>query len=157
MTQSAPPDPVQAAQVAPFLWIGPQPPTGTSLKAAGCDAVVLCATSFQLRDEAFPGVEVLRYPFEDYPHPDPSTWDLVQAAAREVATRIALQKHVLVTCIEGRNRSGLVCALVCYESLGAPSPDAAIARVRQARGEIALSNAAFVEWLRGRERRSVSS
>jgi len=51
--------------------------------------------------------------------------------------------RILVTCAQGRNRSGLVVALALLE-LGA-SPKDAIGAVRQARGPHALSNAWFVK------------
>ena len=67
-------------------------------------------------------------------------------AARETAWRLQAGRHVLVTCMMGLNRSGLISALALQMAYGV-SPEQAIHRVRSARGPDALSNPQFVRAL----------
>jgi protein-tyrosine phosphatase len=69
----------------------------------------------------------------------------VRDAARTVADRVTGGRRVLVHCWAGLNRSGVVSARALM-FMGVPVTDA-IARVRAARGTLALSNEAFVRWL----------
>ena len=69
----------------------------------------------------------------------------VRDAARTVADRVTVGRRVLVHCWAGLNRSGVVSARALM-FMGVPVTDA-IARVRAARGALALSNEAFVRWL----------
>ena len=71
--------------------------------------------------------------------------DGVRDAARTVAERVVAGRRILVHCWAGLNRSGVVCARALM-FMGIPVSDA-IAAVRAARGEDALFNEHFVEWL----------
>ncbi len=69
----------------------------------------------------------------------------VLAAAHAAAKVLARGGTVLTTCFMGLNRSGLVSALAMIE-IGIPA-DEAIRFVRQARGDHALGNESFVEFI----------
>jgi hypothetical protein len=145
-----------ASRVAPALWQGAAPRPGEVLPF---DLVVLCAEEHQLPHHASPfgpRAHVLRVPLDDSGRP-PTQREvrLAFAAGRVVAktvgqawdasTTTSYRRHlrVLTTCMQGRNRSGLVNALALVE-LGMRPKDA-IQAVRLARGPSALSNAWFVQ------------
>lgn len=123
----------------PGLAIGSAPPACQ----LPFDVLVLCAREYQPSANGFPGTRVVRVPFSDnYIH--------IPVSERETAARGARVRRgetVLVTCRQGRNRSGLVtaCAMV---DLGY-SPREAIRMVRAARGPDALSNPYFVSLILG--------
>lgn len=112
------------------------------MRAAGFDVLVLCAREFQPPATHYPGVDVIHAPLDD-------AWTVpIQAAvraAREVALRLYLRQRVLVTCNQGRNRSGLVSALALWY-LGGNSGRRCADHVR-ARRPGALSNPVFYQWL----------
>lgn len=151
---------IEATLIHPGLWQGSRPPFGFSLKRAGFNMVVLCAEEFQpphvmpagfdtlLRGMApFPDVEVVYAPNDDSFSTPPSREQLKTAitAAQQVTEVIKAGGKVLVTCWQGKNRSGLVSALALHKLLGI-SGFQAIHRVR-ARRRRALSNPYFVEAL----------
>lgn len=79
--------------------------------------------------------------------------DLIQRAAQGAGLVLKARadgKRVLVTCNQGRNRSGLVIGLALTSRLGPYrcSPEEAVGYIRQARGAAALSNHHFVNVLR---------
>lgn len=80
----------------------------------------------------------LHWPFEDGDLPP---WPLAQLASHTVATAVRSELPTLVHCMAGRNRSGLIAALVVRELLGVSGSEA-VARVR-ARRTGALTNPAF--------------
>jgi len=109
-------------------------------------AVVLCAE--ELQDLPALGVdvgdvEVLKAPLDDA---EPTLHEIHVAfdAAREVVRRWRLGQRILVTCHQGRNRSGLVTALALM-MMGATDQQA-IEAVRAARKN-ALTNRHFVQVL----------
>jgi hypothetical protein len=55
--------------------------------------------------------------------------------------------RVLTTCHQGRNRAGLLSGLILIRAYGL-EPDQAIAQVRTGRGEVALANRSFCDFLR---------
>jgi len=137
---------MDASRVAPGLWMGGAPAAG---KLLAFDRVFLCAWELpydELGPYPFgPRARVVRVPLDDSGRP-PSAGEvrLAFAASRAVARIYRTGGfRILVTCAQGRNRSGLVVALALLE-LGA-SPKDAIGAVRQARGPHALSNAWFVK------------
>lgn len=105
------------------------------------DAVVLTAVECQ---PELPGYAVMRLSLEDRfppdPPPTPRTVAVIRHAAREVAREVRAGRRVLVTCAQGRNRSGVVAGLALVE-LGVPGPDAA-ALIRRLRG--GLTNPYFL-------------
>ena len=75
----------------------------------------------------------------------PDQLDLVQRAARTVATAVREGRSTLVRCHSGYNRSGLVVGQALIE-LG-HGADEAIGLVRQGRSPWALNNEVFVDYL----------
>jgi len=134
-----------------YSWILPdrlaQGSRPTYEDASRFDVVVLCAVEHQPSRTLFPsGVEVVHAGFDDAR--DPTREDLARAAraARIVARRVHEGKRVLVTCRQGRNRSGLVVATALHLLTGAPG--ALAADHVKARRDRALTNDAFVDALR---------
>ncbi len=82
------------------------------------------------------------WPIEDGPMPEEAT---IRSLA-EFALQMMREGHkVLVRCQAGHNRSGLVTARVLIAD--GWSPTDAVSKVRDARGPLALTNRAFVDWL----------
>lgn len=106
---------IDATKILPGLYIGGEPLHGYSLRRVGFDTLVCCAIELQKSQSAerFPGVEVLYCPMDDAN----LTSDGLKHAtvtARLVSTRVRHEKRVLVTCQQGRNRSGLVVSLAVH-------------------------------------------
>jgi protein-tyrosine phosphatase len=128
------------------LWIGAAPRPGRPYP--GIDVIVLCAREHQPVLSGFPGL-VIRAPFADRDIPTPQDRKTAIRAAREVSRRLRKGQRVLVTCVKGWNRSGLVVGLTLKMMGRGLRADQIIQAIRQARGESALSNPAFVRILRG--------
>ena len=93
------------------------------------DVIVLAAMEYQPK---MPGsYTVLRVPLDDGPPPDHVTRMRIRHAAREIADRVRLGQRVLVTCWQGRNRSGVLAGLA-LTMLGM-SPHEAVRRIRSRR------------------------
>ncbi len=109
------------------------------------DLVVLCAEEFQPVDHAFrAGLRVLRLPFDDTLKPlTRRELQPLIGAASSLADEIRRGRRVLVTCMAGRNRSGLVSALTLCRLYGMTG-SAAVTRVKQCRPN-ALTNRVFAE------------
>jgi len=106
------------------------------------DVLVLAAMEHQPSSRCFPGVKVIHAPIDDNSYVRENELRIVQKASILVANALQSGKRVLVTCWQGRNRSGFIVAMALVR-LGMP-PEQAIERVRAARGETALSNNTFV-------------
>ena len=117
---------------------GSAPPTDARLPF---DAVVLAAVEYQ---PELPRYAVLRVPLEDRfppdPPPDARTVAFIERAAGEVAREVRRGGRVLVTCAQGRNRSGVLAGLALVQ-LGCPGPQAA-ALIRRLRN--GLTNPYFL-------------
>lgn len=142
---------IEAHEIVPGLWQGSQPYTGSRLADAGFGALVLCAVEYQPPRGAFPGLQVLHAPNEDDPLFPMSKADLETAvwAATRVQGFLAEGKKVLVTCVAGINRSGLVVALALHKTFGY-SGESCIDIVRDRRllrDGVALRNPQFVDAL----------
>lgn len=133
---------LDVTRIAPKLWIGSAPPCGKTLREHGFDTVVLCASEYQPRETAFPGVKVIRAPFHDEKI-TPAAEATAKEAARQVVYEIERGRRVLVTCYAGRNRSGLVVARALSKLSGAPA-HLVVDHVQRLR-EGALSNITFVQ------------
>ena len=93
------------------------------------DVVVLAAQEYQ---PVLPiEYEVLHVPLDDGPPPDKTTRMRIWRAAREIADRVRAGQRVLVTCWQGRNRSGVLAGLAMVD-LGVP-PLHAVHRIRHLR------------------------
>jgi len=134
---------LDADEVAPGLWVGRTPPTGTKLR--GIDVVVLAAMELQ---PALLGVRTIRCPLDDH---EPSRAEAKQAwrCAEEVVRLRQRGQKVLVACHLGVNRSAWIAAMVLMQE--GMTARQAVHRIRERRhppgGMQALSNRHFVRVL----------
>jgi protein-tyrosine phosphatase len=107
---------LEADEIVQQLWQGSLPRKGDFVAKHGFDCLVLCAMEYQPAAEEFLGIDVIYAPNDDDPFRAPSRDELAIAvkAAREVADRLQAGQNVLSTCMQGRNRSGLVSALALH-------------------------------------------
>jgi len=139
--------------VCPNLAIGSKPPIGQSLPF---DVLVLTAWEVikfypgYASPASFSGTRVLYVPLDDATIPLSEATRALDAG-RKAADYVRRGKRVLVTCNQGRNRSGLVTAFALMD-LGYPSTES-VRRIRKARGDDALSNDFFVRLLHEMDRR----
>lgn len=127
------------------LWMGSAPPPSDQLQK-DFDCLVLCAVEYQVTE--FPGVDVSCIKLYD----DGKTL-LTESDKREaiklaywVIENLKKKKKVLVTCMQGLNRSGLIVALTLMIG-GKFTLQDIINMVRAQRGPYALSNEDFVKFL----------
>jgi len=106
----------------PWLAQGSAPPPGARIPF---DVIVLAAEEYQ---PELPGYEVMHVPLDDGPPPSAQDRARIRTAAREIARKVRAGKRVLVTCWQGRNRSGVLAGLALVE-LGLPR-DRAVRRIR---------------------------
>jgi protein-tyrosine phosphatase len=108
--------------------------------------LVLCAREIQDPDD-HPQVEVVLAPMDDSTlRTDfPGELSTAQRARDAVLPAIRSGKRVLVTCRQGRNRSGLVCALVLRELTGWPGK-MILTHLRNLRPGV-LSNLVYAEYV----------
>lgn len=136
----------QAHKISDNLYQGGVPPSGPALRKAGIDVLVLCAKEWQdPSKKAHPGVTVIRCGGDDSLDPDVladclPAW---QHAARQVVAHVRDGKNVLVTCMAGQNRSGIVVAMALAE-LTALSGEEIVSHIQRAR-PMALNNETFVD------------
>ena len=93
---------------------------------------------------SFRGAKAIYCPLDDA-HLDRLTLDMAGAAAKRVAERVKTGERVLVTCQQGRNRSGLVMALALYFLTG--KPGASIVRQIKSKRHNALTNLEFARFV----------
>ncbi len=137
--------PLDASRVAERLYQGGAPRQGHGLALGGFHVLVLCAEEIQPPAHRFPGLTVVHAGIDDDRLSD-AEGRTVTEAALHVARFWRDGARVLVTCAQGRNRSGLVMALALHELAGMSGVHA-ILRVRQVRDN-ALTNDAFVAALK---------
>lgn len=139
---------LDATRIAPKLYQGSFPTSVQALKVARVHVVVYCAkeiqpASYPLHDA---GVDVLRCPLDDNGNePTSSEWNHAVETARRVARRVRSGRRTLVTCAQGRNRSGLVMALALHMLTGI-SGRRAVRHIQKLRQD-ALTNQGFVRAL----------
>lgn len=136
---------IDAARLASGLYQGSVPPPGREVARAGFDTVVLCAYELQPPHGLVPprGVRILRCPLDDDPTV-PLTddeWRMVVRTSETVERRVRRGQRVLVTCAQGRNRSGLVSAIALHLLTGMRGRDI-IRHIRQRRAN-ACTNSMF--------------
>lgn len=150
--------PIDAHQIIERLWQGSFPEPGGRLRSCGFDVLVLCAEELQPPSDLYQGVEVIHAGIDDgLVTPE------LERTARRAANRVVKAhrdgKRILVTCAQGRNRSGLVVGFVLKELAYRTSPDVKVAKITkswdvvdyiQRRRPNALTNPYFVELLRRR-------
>lgn len=143
-----------ATRIAPRLWMGAHPPHGQALRQAGFSTLILCAKELQEPPAFWPGIAVLGAPLDDSGMPMlPIEKVTALSAARCAAESLHADHRVLVTCAQGRNRSGLVAALALHMLYGMSGDDcrAWIKRQRDPmlpHGREALANTYFTQFLR---------
>lgn len=126
-----------------YLYMGSAPAAGT----IGWDVIVLCARSYQPPASEFPSVHVIHAPFRDTYEPlTTEEWDNIGLAVDQTVQNLRSGRIVLVTCQEGRNRSGLVTGFALKTLLGWTGPEA-VEHIKQRR-PWSLTNNRFVELLR---------
>jgi protein-tyrosine phosphatase len=141
-------EPSTASRVLRNLWQGSAPPIGLGV-AQHFDALVLCAKEYQLPPENFPGVNVLHAPMNDDGTPmTPEEMKIAVQTAGRVISLLVQGRRVLITCRQGRNRSGMISTLAMC--LGPPkfTPEHAVMAVRAARGPGAMQNRYFLSFLK---------
>ena len=142
--------PIDAQEIAMGLWMGSMPPVGRTLTSSGFNVLVLCAMEHQPPLESFPGVDVARIYLDDNGMLPPRE-HVYQAfhLANRLTAAIRSGCCALVTCAQGRNRSGFVAALTLMRMTGC-SGKCAVRTVQERRLSpfgTALTNPAFVRAL----------
>lgn len=136
---------IDATKLLPGLYQGSAPESVTAVRAAGFDLLVLCAIELQLTSQQLRGMPYVRCPLVDNNQLSERQWIRACRAATQVAGAVRAGAKVLVTCAEGRNRSGLVCAIAICRTLDAPGK--VVVRHIRSRRANALTNPAFVRAL----------
>lgn len=141
-------DGLECNKIDTRLFQGSAPPKGPAVRSAGFNFVVLTADDVHYEDADLPGLTLYRISTQDnkdQPLSDPHI-DLAHAAAEKVVEAIQDEQNVLVTCLGGFNRSGLVVALALYKLYGWPGDR--IIRHIQDRRDFALHNKEFCRYIR---------
>jgi len=118
--------------------------------------IVLCAEEWQPNPQVWrpKGVTVVYAPNDDSDKITRDQLDTVRDAARIVVDAYRKGLRVLVTCMQGRNRSGLVTAIALHTILGVSGARAVEIVRNRRRGAVAvLSNPLFVRILNRLEAR----
>ena len=143
---------IDADEIFPGLWMGSKPRRGLDYRAVGVTTIVLCAMEFQPDKQDFPGVVLVRAPMDDPAGWDDAeyleeNWQTAVKAAKVAVDVVRRGELVLVTCMQGRNRSGTVAALALWMLTGAAGRDvvAQVQELRKAPG--VLSNRGYVNKL----------
>lgn len=111
---------IEAHEIVPGLWQGSKPATGRKVAEAGFDVAVFCAREWQPSSTYYPGVQIIHAPNEDdslYPMTKEELQTAVVTATR-LQRLLGEGKQILVTCMAGINRSGLVVALTLHKAFG---------------------------------------
>jgi len=138
---------LNASKISSHLYQGAYPPTGTTLESNGFTLLVLAAEEYQPSSNFFPGVQVVHAPLDDHPYQlSQAEWDAIVRSAKLAGDNVMRGGRSLITCWEGRNRSGIITAVTLTLLTGWPA-DKAVARIRSRRPG-ALTNESFVRQLR---------
>lgn len=138
----------EASKIASCLYQGGMPPPGDGLARNGINVLVLCAADNQKYASEYLGVEVVCAPGDDS-----SAWPINENhlsawkdAADIVVQRVKEGKQVLVTCMQGLNRSGIVTAMALCQLTGV-SGEQAVNHIQNCRVQ-ALCNPTFVRYIK---------
>ena len=143
---------VDASRITGRLFVGSAPEPSPFL-ARHFDVLVLCAEEYQPSSRNFPGLTVVHAGFDDGPGLDGRQEKIVEGAATIVRKELDKGKRVLVTCAQGRNRSGLVASLALMLPGRWPTPSCLSGReviglMKGRRGPGALTNEYFQKILK---------
>ena len=123
------------------------------------DVVVYMAEERQPKVHAPPGKLALYAPIDDDIY-RPVPLDIghqLHLLSHQLARHVKANQRVLVTCMQGKNRSGLVVGLTLLKVFPSWTPEQAITLIRRNRrlggGDVALSNTMFEQFLRANGRR----
>jgi protein-tyrosine phosphatase len=119
------------------------------------DVVAFMAEELQPHIQLPRGKFVFKLPLDDdvYRPVPPAVGQALHQTAAAISTYLAAGHHVLSTCAQGRNRSGILTALILMHTYRM-TPEQAIKLVQQnRRGHDALANTMFTQWLLAQRRR----
>ena len=135
---------MDASAVTPNLYVGSKPEPG---RYGNVDAIVLCAYEYQPIGALFEGVKVIYAPLDDDPTRPltPAEIEIAVSAARKVAGYLQNGDCVLVTCMQGCNRSNLVAGLSLMLAYQISGPEV-VQMLRRAR-PCALKNPVFAAFI----------
>jgi dual specificity protein phosphatase-like protein len=134
---------LDVTHMGPKLYQGSYP--RVPIAPLGFAVLVLCAIELQERVEE-PGLLTLRCPLTDTgERMSEQDWALAIRVSGKVARHVSAGERTLVSCAQGRNRSGLITALVLYR-LTDMSGLQAVSHVQKLRFH-ALENDEFVHRL----------
>jgi protein-tyrosine phosphatase len=136
----------KADKIIDGLYQGGLPPGGDGLKNVGVHVLVLCAKEWQ-DASAYSGLNVILAPGDDDRRPErlARSVDGWKRAGHEVAEQVKAGCCVLVTCMQGLNRSGIVTAFALRELTGMSGKNI-VAHI-QKRRENALFNETFAKYI----------
>ena len=123
------------------------------------DVIVYMAEEAQPKIATPPGKIALYGPIDDdiYRPVPPAIGHELHRLAQECAKHASWGKRVLITCMQGKNRSGLVTGLTLLKLYPSWTPEQAITLIRRNRrfggGDYALSNTMFEQYLLAHGRR----
>jgi hypothetical protein len=144
------PIPIECSEIVPNLYMGSRPPPGPWIMRNGFRALVLAACDFQPPSTSYPGVDIARIPLQDEENSlSPQQALVVTRLSRILSKRIRARDKVLVTCNQGRNRSGLVTALILTSLTGMSGLEAVlqVKAKRQSPWGLAFTNETFISYL----------
>lgn len=138
------------------LYQGAWPPIGDQLARRGFDVLVLAANENQ-HEELYSNIQVICAPGDDDARPERLArflpgWML---AAARVAQLLERGKKVLVTCMAGLNRSGMITAMALHLHTGW-SGEECVEHIQSLRAN-ALCNETFAKWLKENLKESEST
>jgi len=136
---------VEGTKLFTGLYQGSAPRSVADLRAARVDLLVLCARELQPERETLRGIRYLRCPLDDNGSLSERHWQRAYSTATQVARAVRRGQRVLVTCMQGRNRSGLVDGIALHLLTG--SSGCAAADYIRRRRPTALTNEAFARAL----------
>lgn len=137
---------IDAVRIGPKLYMGSFPAPGPDVGRSGFRLLILAAEERepQLLVNAYPGVAVLPAPLDDGPLTG-AMLETARFAAVHVVAAVSRSIRTLVTCNQGRNRSGLIVALALHCLTGWPGPAVRYHIQRLRRG--ALTNPWFAGYV----------
>jgi len=110
---------LDADEIVPRLWMGSAPPFGRTLARSGFGVLALCAVEHQPSSGNFPNVDVAYIGLDDDGNPIPrEDFDKAIRLSAHLSREIYRGENVIVTCQQGRNRSGFVAALTLMRLSG---------------------------------------